>query len=84
MRRGELVWRRSIARRSSARPSRVGRVLTRAEIRYLQIPTDDVDASAGFYELALGWTIRTRGDGIAHQSSGRISDLLLALLLADA
>jgi hypothetical protein len=23
----------------------------------------DVDASAGFYERALGWTIRTRGDG---------------------
>jgi uncharacterized protein len=33
------------------------------EIRYLQIPTVDVDASAGFYERALGWTIRTRGDG---------------------
>jgi predicted enzyme related to lactoylglutathione lyase len=44
-------------------PSRVRRVVTRAEIRYLQIPTDDVDASAGFYERALGWTIRTRGDG---------------------
>jgi len=29
----------------------------------LQIPTGDVDASAGFYERALGWTIRTRGDG---------------------
>jgi uncharacterized protein len=35
----------------------------RGEIRYLQIPTADVDASAGFYERALGWTIRTRGDG---------------------
>jgi uncharacterized protein len=35
----------------------------RGEIRYLQIPTGDVDASAGFYERALGWTIRTRGDG---------------------
>jgi hypothetical protein len=44
-------------------PSRVRRVVTRAEIRYLQIPTDDVDASAGLYERALGWTIRTRGDG---------------------
>ena len=37
--------------------------MPRGEIRYLQIPTDDVDASAGFYERALGWTIRTRGDG---------------------
>jgi uncharacterized protein len=37
--------------------------VARGEIRYLQIPTDDVDASAGFYERALGWTIRTRADG---------------------
>jgi uncharacterized protein len=43
--------------------SRVGSVVPRGEIRYLQIPTADVDASAGFYERALGWTIRTRGDG---------------------
>lgn len=43
--------------------SRVGPVVPRAEIRYLQIPTDDVDASAGFYGRALGWTIRTRSDG---------------------
>jgi predicted enzyme related to lactoylglutathione lyase len=43
--------------------SRVGVVVPRGEIRYLQIPTADVDASAGFYERALGWTIRTRGDG---------------------
>jgi predicted enzyme related to lactoylglutathione lyase len=35
----------------------------RGEIRYLQIPTVDVDASASFYERALGWTIRTRADG---------------------
>jgi uncharacterized protein len=39
--------------------------VTRAEIRYLQIPTDDVDASSGFYQRALGWRIRTRGDGSA-------------------
>ena len=37
--------------------------MPRGEIRYLQIPTADADASAGFYERALGWTIRTRGDG---------------------
>jgi len=35
----------------------------RGEIRYLQIPTVDVDSSAGFYQRALGWTIRRRGDG---------------------
>jgi uncharacterized protein len=43
--------------------SRVGFVVPRGEIRYLQIPTADVDASAAFYDRALGWTIRTRGDG---------------------
>jgi uncharacterized protein len=37
--------------------------MARAEIRYLQIPTDDVAASARFYERALGWMIRTRSDG---------------------
>jgi uncharacterized protein len=37
--------------------------MTRAEIRFLQIPTVDVSASARFYERALGWTVRTRSDG---------------------
>ena len=37
--------------------------MARAEIRYLQIPAADVDATAGFYERALGWTIRRRDDG---------------------
>jgi uncharacterized protein len=37
--------------------------MPRAEIRYLQIPATDVAASAGFYERALGWAIRQRGDG---------------------
>jgi predicted enzyme related to lactoylglutathione lyase len=37
--------------------------VARAEIRYLQVPTSDVCGSARFYERALGWTIRTRGDG---------------------
>jgi predicted enzyme related to lactoylglutathione lyase len=37
--------------------------MLRGEIRYLQIPTVDVGASASFYERALGWTIRTRSDG---------------------
>ena len=43
--------------------SRVGSVVPRGEIRYLQIPTADVGASASFYERTLGWTIRTRDDG---------------------
>jgi predicted enzyme related to lactoylglutathione lyase len=37
--------------------------VSRAEIRYLQVPAADVGASASFYERALGWTARTRGDG---------------------
>jgi predicted enzyme related to lactoylglutathione lyase len=37
--------------------------VSRAEIRYLQFPAVDVGASASFYERALGWTVRTRGDG---------------------
>ena len=37
--------------------------MPRAEIGYLQIPTTDKDASAAFYERALGWTTRIRPDG---------------------
>ena len=37
--------------------------MSRAEVRYLQVPANDVDASADFYERALGWSIRKRGDG---------------------
>ena len=55
--------------------SRVRPLVSRAEVRYLQIPTADVGASAGFYEHALGWTIRTRSDGsIAFDdTSGEVS-----------
>jgi uncharacterized protein len=55
--------------------SRVGLVVSRAEVRYLQIPTADVGASAGFYERALGWTIRTRSDGSTafDDTSGEVS-----------
>jgi predicted enzyme related to lactoylglutathione lyase len=35
----------------------------RGEVRYLQIPAVDVDASARFYEQVLGWAKRVRGDG---------------------
>jgi len=37
--------------------------MARAEVRYLQLPSVDEGASARFYERALGWTTRTRGDG---------------------
>jgi predicted enzyme related to lactoylglutathione lyase len=37
--------------------------VARGEIRYLHIPAADVDASARFYEGALGWAIRARDDG---------------------
>jgi predicted enzyme related to lactoylglutathione lyase len=47
----------------SAACSKVGLSVSRAEIRYLQVPAADVGASASFYERALGWTVRTRGDG---------------------
>jgi predicted enzyme related to lactoylglutathione lyase len=49
--------------------------VTRGEIRYLQIPVVDVDASAAFYERALGWTSRTRDDGSTafDDSTGHVS-----------
>jgi predicted enzyme related to lactoylglutathione lyase len=33
------------------------------EIRYLQIPAADVEASAGFYETVFGWGTRQKSDG---------------------
>jgi predicted enzyme related to lactoylglutathione lyase len=33
------------------------------EIRYLQIPAADVEASAGFYETVFGWGTRENRDG---------------------
>ena len=33
------------------------------KICYLEIPTTDVEASAGFYAKIFGWSVRTRGDG---------------------
>ncbi|MGA9719920.1 MAG: VOC family protein, partial [Acidobacteriaceae bacterium] len=33
------------------------------KICYIEMPTKDVQTSAGFYQRAFGWTIRTRGDG---------------------
>lgn len=33
------------------------------KICYIEIPADDVEASAAFYQGAFGWNIRRRGDG---------------------
>jgi uncharacterized protein len=33
------------------------------EVRYLQIPATDVEASAGFYETVFAWITRTNSNG---------------------
>jgi predicted enzyme related to lactoylglutathione lyase len=33
------------------------------KICYIELPSGDVDASAGFYNSIFGWELRTRGDG---------------------
>ena len=33
------------------------------KICYIEMPAQDVQASADFYQRAFGWTIRRRGDG---------------------
>lgn len=33
------------------------------KICYIELPATDVGRSAAFYEAALGWTLRRRGDG---------------------
>jgi len=33
------------------------------KICYLEIPAEDIQASAAFYEMVLNWKIRTRDDG---------------------
>jgi uncharacterized protein len=49
--------------------------LADGEVRYLQIPAVDVQASAGFYETVFGWRIRTNADGerAFDDASGRVS-----------
>ncbi len=37
--------------------------LGNGKICYVEIPTDDVERSASFYQAVFGWNIRTRGDG---------------------
>ena len=45
------------------------------EIRYVQIPAADIDASARFYATVFGWAIRTRADGHVafDDTSGHVS-----------
>ena len=33
------------------------------KICYLEIPAQDIEASAAFYQKVFGWNVRTRGDG---------------------
>ena len=33
------------------------------KVCYLQIPADDVDTSARFYQVVFGWPLRRHGDG---------------------
>jgi len=37
--------------------------LKNGKICYLELPTDDVQRSADFYQKVFGWDVRTRGDG---------------------
>jgi len=37
--------------------------LGNGKICYLEIPSEDVERSADFYQRAFGWKIRMRGDG---------------------
>jgi uncharacterized protein len=45
------------------------------DIRYLQIPAADIEASAGFYETVFGWGTRTNtnGERAFDDASGRVS-----------
>jgi uncharacterized protein len=45
------------------------------EIRYIQIPATDIEVSAGFYQAAFGWRIRTNtnGERAFDDSNGHVS-----------
>ncbi len=51
--------------------------MARGEVRYLQIPADDPERSAAFYEAVFGWEIRRRGDGAIafDDTSGHVSGM---------
>ena len=37
--------------------------LANGKVCYVEIPADDVQRSAAFYEAVFGWSVRVRGDG---------------------
>ncbi len=37
--------------------------LGNGKICYIEIPSDDIDASVAFYQNVFGWNVRSRGDG---------------------
>ena len=51
--------------------------MSRGEVRYLQIPSDDPERSAAFYEAVFGWEIRRRADGAIafDDTSGHVSGM---------
>jgi len=50
------------------------------KICYIEMPAEDVQASADFYQRAFGWTIRTRGDGAIafDDTTGEVSGAFVA------
>jgi uncharacterized protein len=40
------------------------------KICYLEIPTNDISRSVGFYQAVFGWQVRLRGDGTAAFDDG--------------
>ena len=51
--------------------------MSRGEVRYLQIPSDNPERSAAFYEGVFGWEIRRRDDGATafDDTSGHVSGM---------
>ena len=51
--------------------------MARGEVRYLQIPSEDPERSAAFYEAVFGWEIRHRDDGATafDDTSGHVSGM---------
>ena len=39
------------------------RTLSNGKVCYIEIPADDINRSASFYQEVFGWRIRQRGDG---------------------
>jgi uncharacterized protein len=50
-------------------------VYNHGKICYIEIPANNIEISAKFYETVFGWQIRTRGDGSTafNDSTGQVS-----------